>query len=111
MGKRKKRKTFQECYDEVFSLLKTCGRWKANNVCYDCKNTVRASFPIDKCPKCGSNNMVYTGPRARVPKKNASHSKWNKFWTNICDYGKHQLKNILQEKELQNEQRRKCKEC
>lgn len=32
-----------------------------------------------KCPNCGKNNWVWVPPISRVPRKNASFTKWRRF--------------------------------
>lgn len=64
---------------------------KASNkvICYECRKTYiwpdffsfrySAELPKRECD-CGSSNIIWIGPIARLPKKDASKIRWDEFW-------------------------------
>jgi len=62
------------------------------HICFECHTVKRTQCSInDKetliCPKCGSDDMRWVGPIARVPRKNASKKKWKDFFDIYCEQG------------------------
>lgn len=64
-----------------------CERSRGSNrnngsICKNCHYivvTYRWTERISECPKCKSE-MVWIGPIARIPRKNASKKKWEEFF-------------------------------
>ncbi len=56
-------------------------------ICYECHKiyvwpdyfVLKRSGVVRMC-KCGSDDVRWIGPIARLPKKNASKKKWDEFW-------------------------------
>lgn len=56
-------------------------------ICYECHEiyvwpdyfALSNSSEMRKC-KCGSTNVRWIGPIARLPRKNANKKKWDEFW-------------------------------
>jgi hypothetical protein len=58
-------------------------RWIRKGSRVFCKDCNHSQDLMQKCSKCGSENLVSLTPDARVPRKNANKRKWKNFIKNF----------------------------
>ena len=54
-----------------------------HGICFNCRK-IHSNIPCtgdsEITCSCGSNDIRWIGPIARIPRKNASKAKWDEFW-------------------------------